>query len=114
LKKLSHFPHSFNCEKSIKIAKNNLECIKKHSEETATRFETLLKNPVLYTENNGVFIFKDYKLNNNILEFNEVKATVNNEFLKLLNENKRIEIIDKNKIKLNNKVIEDVGVMLFD
>jgi hypothetical protein len=110
---LSHFPHSFNCKYSIEIAKNNLQCIKKHSEELANRFETTLKNPVLYTENQGIFIFKDSRLNENILEFDEVKSTVNNELSRILNENKKIEIIDKNRIKVNNKIISDVGFMLF-
>jgi len=31
---LSHFPHSFNCKESIEIAKKNLQCIKKYSEES--------------------------------------------------------------------------------
>ena len=110
---LSHFPHSFHCENSIKIAKNNLECIKKYSEELANKFQMMLKCPVLYTENNGIFIFKNYKLNGNILEFNEVKSTINNELLNLLNKNKKIKIIDKNKIKINGELIEGIGFMLF-
>jgi hypothetical protein len=110
---LSHFPHSFDCVESIKIAKNNLECIKKYSIELANKYEALLKGPVLYTENDGVFVFKDYKLVNNLLEFNEIKSTANNELLKTISDNKRIEIIDKNKIKVNDKVIENVGFMLF-
>ena len=111
---LSHFPHSFNCKDSIEIAKNNLQCIKKHSEELANRFETMLKNPVLYTENQGIFLFKDYKYNNNVLEFNQVNSTINNNFLDLLNKSKKIEIIDKNKIKLKNEIIEEIGFMLFE
>jgi len=90
---LSHFPHSFYCEESINIAKKNLECIEKYSKELANKFETMLQGPVLYTENNGVFSFRDYRLNNNILKFNNVLSTENNELLKLLNENKEIEII---------------------
>ena len=73
----------------------------------------MLKYPVLYTENNGIFMFKDYKLNGNILEFNEVKSTINNELLNLLNKSKKIEIIDKNKIKINGEIIEGIGFMLF-
>jgi len=111
---LSHFPHSFNCEESIKIAKNHLQCIKNHSKEIANKFETMLKNPILYTENNGIFIFKDCKLNNNLLEFNEIKSTIkNNDIFNDLNNNKKIEIVNKNKIKINEKVIENVGFMLF-
>ena len=110
---LSHFPHSFNCKESIKIAKKNLQCIKKHSEAIADKFEEMLKGPVLYTENNGVFMFKNYKLNGNILEFNEIKTTINNELFDLLNRDKRIEIINKNEIRINDKIINEIGFMLF-
>lgn len=110
---LSHFPHSFHCEGSIAIAKTNFKIIKKYSEELANKFETMLKNPVLYTENGGVFVFKDYKVSGNVLEFNEVKSTVNNKLSELLNKNKKIGIIGKDKIKLNNEIIRDVGLMLF-
>ncbi len=111
---LSHFPHSFDCMESMKIAKKNLECITKYSEELANRFVAMLKCPVLYTERNGIFIFKNHKFDNNILEFNEVKSTVNNELLNLLNKNKKIEIVDKNQIKLNNIIYDNVGFMIFD
>ena len=110
---LSHFPHNFNCKESITIAKNNLQCIKKYSGSLGNKFETMLKCPVLYTENKGIFMFKDYKLNSNILEFKEIKSTINNELLKELNENKEFSIIDKNKIGLKDKVIDDIGFMLF-
>jgi hypothetical protein len=110
---LSHFSHNFHCKESIKIAKNNLECIKKYSENLAGKFEAMLKGPVLYTENNGIFMLKNYELNDNILKFNNVLSTENNVLLNLLNKNKKIEIIDRNKVKLNNQIIEDVGFMLF-
>ena len=110
---LSHFPHNFNCKESITIAKNNLQCIKKYSWSLGNKFETMLKCPVLYTENKGIFMFKDYKLNNNILEFKEIKSTINNELLKALNENQEFSIIDKNKIGLKDQVIDDIGFMLF-
>ena len=110
---LSHFPHSFHCEESIKIAKNNLECIKKYSNELANRFVAMLKCPVLYTEKNGIFIFKNHKLDNNILEFNGIKSTISNELSNLLNKNRKIKIIDKNKIKIKDEIIEGIGFMLF-
>jgi len=110
---LSHFPHSFQCKESIEIAKTNLQYIKKYSDELSIKFETMLKSPVLYTENNGIFIFKDYKLNNKILEFHQVNSTINNNLLDLLNKNKRIEIIDKNKIKLGKEIIRNIGIMIF-
>lgn len=110
---LSHFPHNFHCEESIKIAKANLECIKNYSKELAVKFEAMLRGPVLYTENNGIFMLRDYELNNNILKFSNVLSTENSELLNLLNKNKEIEIIGKNGIKIGNELVEDAGFMLF-
>ena len=110
---LSHFPHNFHCEQSIKIAKTNFGIIKKYSNDLSNKFENMLKNPVLYTENNGVFLFKNHRLKDNILEFNNIISTINNELYDKLNQNKKIEIIDKNKIKIGNNVLENVGFMLF-
>ncbi len=110
---LSHFPHSFHCGESIKIAKKNLECIRKHSKGLAVKFEDALKSAVLYTENNGVFMLRDYKLKDSSLQFKEIKSTINNELSNLLNKTKRIEVINKNKIKIDDKIMEDAGLMLF-
>jgi len=110
---LSHFPHNFQCEESITIAKNDLQCIKNYSKELANRFETMLKNPVLYTENDGVFILKGSKLKDNLLSFNEVTSTINNEFSELLSREKKFEIIDKTKIKLADKIVENIGFIDF-
>ena len=110
---LSHFPHSFHCGESIKIAKNNFELIKKHSKELADKFGDILKSAVLYTDNSGIFILRDYKFEGSALQFNEIKSTINNELSNLLNKNKRMEIINKNMIKIDDKIVENAGFMLF-
>jgi len=110
---LSHFPHSFNCENSITIANENLKIIKNCSKELANNFESMLKSAVLYTENQGIFVFRDYKLKNNILHYNEIKSTIKNDILELLNKNKKLEIIDKNQLKIGNKILNDIGFMVF-
>ena len=119
---LSHFPCSFNCEESIKIAENNLEIIKKHSIELASIFEKTLKNGVLYTESNGIFILKDIKKMDNTnnktnieIQFNDILTTTANELFRLLQSNKKLDIINKNKIKINDIMVEgeDKGFMVF-
>jgi len=110
---LSHFPHSFDCKHSIKIAKRNLECIKKHSDGVAKKFENTLKSAVLYTENQGVFMLKDCNLNNDILEFKDVLSTVKNDLFNMLDKNKAIKIINKNKIEIAGKTLEDIGFFIF-
>lgn len=111
---LSHFPHSFNCKKSVNIAKRNLECIQKNSKELAGKIKKMLKCAVLYTENKGVFLFQNYKLDSNTLEFNDIQSTIDNELLQLLNENKRINIVGKNRVNIGGKILEDVGFMVFE
>ena len=110
---MSHFPHSFDCKDSIGIAKKNLECIKKYSKELANKFEEMLKGAVLYTERDGVFIFKDYKFSDNTIRFNKILSTTNNELFNLLNKSKEFTIISKNKVKIGNNIIDDAGFMVF-
>lgn len=110
---LSHFPHDFNCKESITIAKGNLGIIRKYDEDLAEKFEETLKSPVLYTEEDGIFAFKDFKLRNNIFEYNELMPTIKNELFNQLSQTKKIEIISKNKIKLGNKILDNAGFMLF-
>ena len=110
---LSHFPHSFSCKESIKIAINNLDCIKKYSEEISRKFKNELKSPVLYTEKDGIFIFRGYKLKNNVLEFENILSTTKNELFDLLNQNKKIEIINKNEVKIKDRILENIGFMTF-
>ncbi|MBI2651287.1 DUF483 domain-containing protein [Candidatus Woesearchaeota archaeon] len=110
---LSHFPHSFNCEASIKIAKANFECLKQASESIAIRFEKMLKSAVLYTENSGIFLFQDYKMENNIFKFGKFLSTSTAIMDEMLTENKKIEVISKNKVRIKDKFFTDVGFMVF-
>jgi len=110
---LSHFPHDFICMASISIAQENLKIIRKHDEHLAKKFEEMLKSAVLYTENEGIFIFKNFKLNGNIIEYNEIMPTIKNELFSQLSQTKKIGIINKNQVKIGNKILDNVGFMVF-
>lgn len=110
---LSHFPHSFSCKETIEIAKKNLETLKQYDAIMAENYENTLKCAVLYTENDGIFSLRNPHLNGNILEYGEIIPTIKNELFNELKNNKSIEIISKNKVKLNNRIIGNVGLMAF-
>lgn len=119
---LSHFPCRFNCEESLNTGKNNLGVIKKHSFELANIFEKTLKNGVLYTKANGIFILKniqrinDVNNGNNIeMIFSDILTTTTNELFQLLQSNKKLKVMNKNDIQINDIAIEgeDKGFMVF-
>lgn len=110
---LNHFPCKFGCEFSMNIAKENLVIIKKYSMGIAEIFENTMKNAVLYTQNNGIFLLKNHNKNNDEIIFGDVLSTTNNELYNELIYNKKIKILNKNKIKIKNKEMDNVGLMIF-
>lgn len=109
---LSHFPCSFTCKHSIKIAKNNLKIIEKYSRRYHNLISDMLKGAVIYTEDNGVFLLKDIKVNNNKLFYKRIIGP-NNPTHNLLKSSPNLEIINKNIIKINNKELTNLGFILF-
>jgi len=76
---LSHCPCSFNCERTRKIAENNLKILKKHDKELADFFIKTLRSAVIYTEFDGnVFLLLNYKKDDEIIEYKQ-KIMVNKE-----------------------------------
>lgn len=109
---LNHFPCTYNCEKSVEIAEKNLEVIKKYSSDWHLIFKGILNSAVLYT-NDGIFLLRDFKLENNKLLFNNVMSTANNELYGKLKTIDFVEVVDKNKVKIGNEELRDIGVMIF-
>ena len=109
---LSHFPCSFNCKYSINIAKENLEIIKGYSIQKAEIFENIMKSAVLYTQN-GIFLLKNHKKAGNEIGFEDVLATAKDKLYNELMANKKIGIVDKNKIKVGNNEVANTGLMVF-
>ena len=110
---LSHFPCSFNCKFSIDMGIENLNLIKKHSGQLAETFENTMKNAFLYTKGNGVFLLKKFNEENNEIKFEKIIGTTKNELYNELNNIKKIKMINKNEIEINDKKISNIGMMLF-
>ena len=112
---LSHFPHSFDCEGSIGIAKNNLRIINRHSEQLAEMFSGILQGAVVYTMKEGVFLFTKYEKINDEIIYSDVLSTAKSKLYYLLSSNKKLMVIDKNDFVVNEVDIkgEDYGFMIF-
>jgi len=110
---LSHFPCNFNCKESIKHADKHLEIIRKYDESAAKIIKETLSSAVIYTNEGELYLLKKPELNDNILSHSETSATKDNEIFRLLKDNNGIKIINKNKIIINNKEIDNIGFMLF-
>ena len=113
---LSHFPHSFECEESIAIAKNNLKAIQKYSKQLAVMFAGILQGIVVYTLEEGIFLFRKYEKAGDKIIYGDILNTAKSKLYFLLNSNKKLKIIDKNNIVVNDVNIggDKFGVIIFD
>lgn len=110
---ISHFPCSLDCKSSISIAKRNLSIIKKHSAELSRVVEGMLKSAVLYTEDEGIFLLREFRLEDDKIFYNKIMSNANNALYQQLRNSDCIEIADKNAIKLKDKTISNAGLMVF-
>ncbi len=110
---LNHFPCNLNCEHSIELAKKHLEIIEKHDIEAAEIIKGMLKGAIVYTETNGVFLLREIKLEHNRLYYKGVMGSLNNQLSESLKNAEYIEVLGKDRIRLDNLEIKNIGVMLF-
>ncbi len=112
---LSHFPHSFECKPSIKIAKNNLRAIQKHSKQLAAMFSGILQGVVIYTSSEGIFLLRKYEKIEDDIIYSDVLSTTKNKLYYLLSSNRKLKIIDKNNFIVNDINIHgsNYGIMIF-
>lgn len=90
---LSHFPCSFNCEASKDLAKQNLSVLKTYAPQLAEHVTTLLKCPVVFTEQDGAHVLQGWRQNNitGKIEFESVLSTIKNNISYLLEQTKTID-----------------------
>jgi len=110
---LNHFPCSFNCKDSIELAKKHLAVIEKYDKEAAGIIKGMLEGAIVYTEGNGVFLLRRAELEHNRLYYKGIMASKNNQLYESLKNADYIEIINKNRLRLDDLEIKNVGMMLF-
>ncbi len=112
---LSHFPHSFECNPSIEIAKNNLKTIQKYSKQLAEMFAGILQCVVIYTMEEGIFLLRRYEKVGDKIIYGDVLTTTKSKLYYLLSSSKELEIVGKNNFVVGDVNIDgnDNGVMVF-
>ena len=112
---LSHFPHSFQCKESEKIADNYLKILEKTNKNIAKSFADTLKCGVLYTETDGVFLLRNYKYEQEDFSFGSAVGTKINRIYRLLASGRKVKVFGKNSVEINEIKIEgnDIGFMIF-
>ena len=106
---LSHFPHSFECEPSIEVAKNNLKRIRKKYQQIAEIFSNILQSVVIYTIDEGIFLLRKYEEINEEILYSDVLTTTKSKLYYLLSSNKKLKIVDKNNFIVNGVDIKGNG-----
>ena len=99
---LSHCPCSFDCKKSILLAKKHLKIINKYDRDIALQVRDLLSSAVIYNAN-GVFILTDHEVNGKKISYKEVMATNPNQFYDILNREKSLTMLKRNHFKVGNR-----------
>ena len=59
---IDHFPCHFRCKESVMIAQKYMSFLNAYEPEYASSLKVTLSHPILYTENNGVFIFPEARV----------------------------------------------------
>ncbi|MFH1642534.1 MAG: hypothetical protein ABIC04_06585 [Nanoarchaeota archaeon] len=112
---ISHFPCNFNCQKSLDIGKKNLAVIESHSSEYAGVLRAMLKCGVVYTENYGVFLLRNSRLNGDEIIYDSILGNAENNLSGLLKKNHAIQIKNKHCIQIGSEKIttKNMGFLLF-
>jgi hypothetical protein len=107
---LSHFPCSFNCDQSATLAKHVYEQLKTFLPVHAEKIVHFQKQPILYTEYRGIYMFENAQTTGKITKVEDciIHSTLskNAKTVKSISQLKKIEILSKNKICFYNKFNE--------
>lgn len=104
---LSHFPCSFNCPASANISKLVYRQLKTVLPLHAEKIIHFQKQPVLYTEYRGIYLFENALTDENstIIENCTIHSTLqkNSKTLKYISQLEKIEILDKDNLSFYSR-----------
>lgn len=111
---LSFFPCSFNCEHAANLAKNTYDLIYSIIPEQAKKILYFQKQPILYTEYRGIYLFEGAKSEKGKTFIQDciIHSTLNQRTRthQLISQSKEIEVVGRSKINITAQD-EDVRVV---
>ena len=120
---LSHYPCSFNCKESIKIAKERLQLIRSILPSLAEYIIKQLKSAIVSTSSIGIYKLNNFIFHNDEIYFkNKDIASINNSYLgDILKKSTMIKVVSKRRLIFiqGKRVLKDlrgknVGVFIFN
>lgn len=95
---IEYWPCSFRCPEALEDAKTTYMLLRKYLPGTAVKMRKLLKNPAIYTEYSGVFIFCDavYNEQTGVLTYSpsKIRKTADTRLYRLLRRGDRLRFND--------------------
>lgn len=105
---ISHFPCSFQCEKSIILSKKYLDLINADDEVLGYHLVTSLKKPVIYSPGLGVYYFNaDFFEGQINYKPGDLIYQSNNSFTSLLKSEQRIRVLDMHNFLVGSTRVSD-------
>ncbi|MBI4439553.1 hypothetical protein HY638_01115 [Candidatus Woesearchaeota archaeon] len=110
---LFHFPCSFKCKESMKIAKENLRILGGEDRESAKIFEGMLKGAVIYGASN-VILLRRARLDGKKIYYNGLMALNRNALYRQLKESGHILVNSHGSFKVGNTEYSGIGIAYFE
>jgi hypothetical protein len=101
---LSFFPCSFYCRQAVGIAKKTLELLRLYDVALASEYATVAQMPILYTEYEGVFLFRKSRLKGDRLHYDGrfVERSLDGVVSSLLMQGDNIKIISPDCLEFHS------------
>lgn len=108
---ISHFPCSFECERSVRLGRRMYQSIATRNPELAKYVRDALKGPVMFHHRTGVHALKGYIKKGNVVTYTTPWKTAPNTMHEVLLLCNNVKVLDKNHILIrrDESIVEDVS-----
>jgi hypothetical protein len=106
---ISHFPCSYKCEETKKLAEKNLKVIEKYDKDICNYFRSALKSATIYSEGVGIYSIPRFKAIPLGIEYQPLSVipSIKNDFFNILKRRNRVIPLSKNNFNIGEIKIED-------